>query len=391
MFSITVLAMKVKTLEDWNTLITQCNCYCGMPVCPYPELEYESIGGSSRVAGVNQTGSVGSNVIYRKARHDYSNGGFSQTYAPDTHWTSLGGVEITPPYVEHTSGEPRTGTVTTTYSITNDPNKSRKDGFEAIKAHRLDWDNMTKGGGPAGPRSRTRFFTPTALGTSYTLEVYFRRYRWIIPQSHEGSYFKIKWNVIESLDGKDGEPHASRKLVEIDKTWTWKGPGDPDDAESWASPWYELLPPDFPGVRYVSDVRFECYRSSRVGHREQIHDFYYEIFAENETGQINSVRSGQAGEEGNAAPVGRYDLTTGGLKTGGLRTGNLEIGGLRTGSLRIGTLRSSRGLVFPTLSTGGLVTSGLRSSGGLRTGGLRTGGLRSSGGLRTGGLRTSRL
>ena len=97
------------------------------------------------------------------------------------------------------------------------------------------------------------------------LDLQTARYRWRIPATWPGSYFKITWQALTV-------PDAGAPTLGEDQTWTWAGPGDPEDAEheSWFSPWYELAPPDVPGTRRVVNIRYECYRSARTGTCPQI-------------------------------------------------------------------------------------------------------------------------
>jgi hypothetical protein len=80
------------------------------------------------------------------------------------------------------------------------------------------------------------------------------KFRWTIPDTHEGSYFKITWDEVFFPTDE-----STPTVVNADKTWTWEGPGDPDDDDTWKSGWYELAPPSTPGEVRVVNVRFECY------------------------------------------------------------------------------------------------------------------------------------
>jgi hypothetical protein len=53
-------------------------------------------------------------------------------------------------------------------------------------------------------------------------------------------------------------------------TWEWPGPGNPADEESWKSGWYEIDPPESVGTRRIVNIRYECYRSTRIGVKPQI-------------------------------------------------------------------------------------------------------------------------
>lgn len=137
------------------------------------------------------------------------------------------------------------------------------------------------------------------------------RYRWSIPTTFGGSYFKITWDVLteplgwdDTIEDPDYEPPVPndppepipriprperplRTLVD-DLTWVWAGPGTQipnpilDEAEeitnqeaidaatdSWLSDWYDLNPPAEVGSRRIVNIRFECYHGP-FGHKPQV-------------------------------------------------------------------------------------------------------------------------
>lgn len=79
------------------------------------------------------------------------------------------------------------------------------------------------------------------------------RFKWVISNVHEGTYFKISWDIV--FFPTTGDP----ELVSSD-TWEWAGPGDPEDEETWKSAWYEIPVPTEDGENRVVNIRFECYR-----------------------------------------------------------------------------------------------------------------------------------
>lgn len=111
------------------------------------------------------------------------------------------------------------------------------------------------------------------------------RYRWKIPNTFTGSYFKITWDVLTepegwdaTIDDPDYEPpdplpdppppvpqipkpgRPSRSYVQ-DLTAVWTGPGTGGESDpSWFTEWNDLNPPPEPGTRRVCNIRFECYR-----------------------------------------------------------------------------------------------------------------------------------
>lgn len=125
---------------------------------------------------------------------------------------------------------------------------------------------------------------PDSLGVAASATLQKFRFRWEIPDTFTGSYFKITWDVLEEPDGWDAtipdpenpggppipDPAApQRSFASVDNTWTWAGPGSPENADSWKSGWYEIAPPTVPGVRKIVNIRFECYRGP-YGTRPQI-------------------------------------------------------------------------------------------------------------------------
>jgi hypothetical protein len=97
------------------------------------------------------------------------------------------------------------------------------------------------------------------------------RFRWVIPEAHGGTYFKITWDVV--FFPTSGSP----VLISANQTWDdWEGPGDPEDADSWKSGWYEIDPPEEPGEVRVVNIRFECYQGP-YGNKPQITGEAYDI------------------------------------------------------------------------------------------------------------------
>lgn len=76
------------------------------------------------------------------------------------------------------------------------------------------------------------------------------RYRWTVPEAHEGTWFKVMWDIIEEPDGwDDPSPTVSRSWVSQDNEWTWEDPA------ATTSDWYEIAPPTTPGIRRVVNLR----------------------------------------------------------------------------------------------------------------------------------------
>lgn len=246
--------MKIETLDDWHAV----GCCCPMPACPIPYQECQGISGNGYVGFVNYE--VPTQTYYGTRRTDYEGGGFTQTRAPSIHWTLLGGQWIEPIHTEYSDGDPKTGPSETTFSDVVDVDASRAASFAAMVAA-LDWQNMTKFDGCQASRSHPSpfgWFPARHLGTVFV------RFRWVIPEFFEGKYFKITWDVVE--EPADGNP----SFFAQDQTWEWSGPGDPDNPDSWVSGWHDIPAPPVPGLRRVVNIRYECYRSARLGTKPQV-------------------------------------------------------------------------------------------------------------------------
>jgi hypothetical protein len=97
------------------------------------------------------------------------------------------------------------------------------------------------------------------------------RFRWVIPDTWAGSHFKITWDVVFFP-----EDESAPTVIATDQTWTWIGPGDPEDADTWKSEWHEVPVPTAPGETRVVNIRFECYQGP-YGNKPQITGEAYDI------------------------------------------------------------------------------------------------------------------
>lgn len=240
----------LETLDDWNAILSNGYC-CTMPECPIPSRECEQINGFTYINYVIDV----SGTLYKKARYDYADGGFTQQEVLLDHWVTLGGDTIVEQDIINTDGDPKTGAITPTYSNIVDVAASIASGFSAMDAA-LDWDTMTLAG------------TGCSAGAAEQARTYCR-FKWTIPDTFEGTYFKITWDVVTFPD--TGDPVA----VSTDNTWEWTGPGDPEDEDSWKSGWYDIAVPGEPGETRVVNIRFECY-TGPYGHMPQVTGEAYE-------------------------------------------------------------------------------------------------------------------
>ena len=356
--------MKIETLDDWNAILTGCNC-CAMPECPLPTRESQAASASicGLTIGATLGGTPGdyANVLCKKVETTYSlsinapygttnetsgytwqefgakksgdtsdcnlslsgggSGGGNSYYDSDntliqvedsSSWTlslvsGVPTITTTGTVTEYdtggvvTSSTPYgpTGTtityaaifggaigdqVWTGFSCAYSTDSGDGDGTATYTPALLA--DVTAAFGAitidAGDYATTT--TPqAALDVTY-LEIdgevdpfiedasaAWMRFRWVVPDTWEGSYFKITWDVVEEPEGWDADPPtAPRSFFLTDQTWTWAGPGDTEDEDSWKSGWYEVEPPDVPGVRRVVNIRFECYQSAKFGVKPQV-------------------------------------------------------------------------------------------------------------------------
>jgi hypothetical protein len=91
------------------------------------------------------------------------------------------------------------------------------------------------------------------------------RFRFRIPDTHTGSYFKITYDIAEFPD--DGAP----SLVSEDNVIEWTGPGTGASSDpSWLTDWVVIEPPDVSGERRIVNVRYTCYSGAKYGAKPQL-------------------------------------------------------------------------------------------------------------------------
>jgi len=127
-------------------------------------------------------------------------------------------------------------------------------------------DHLIEGSEPARITTSTK--TVSQSGTTYDSidEWTSSRYRFRVPSSHLGSYFKITWDLLSEPD--DGDP----TLESEDMTVEWVGPGNPEDPDddSWLTDWNEIPMLTDPGEKRVVNIRYQSYKSSKFGNKPQV-------------------------------------------------------------------------------------------------------------------------
>ena len=116
-----------------------------------------------------------------------------------------------------------------------------------------------------GNGSETIVTTPTSESSAGGLELEFFRYRWQIPNTHLGSYYKITYDIVEFPTV--GDPF----YVSEDLVYEWAGAGSgSQDNPSWLSPMEYIEPSTNGGERRIVNIRYTCYRETKYGVKPQI-------------------------------------------------------------------------------------------------------------------------
>ncbi|MEI6606592.1 MAG: hypothetical protein WCP35_14890 [Verrucomicrobiota bacterium] len=264
----------IETLDDWNERLANCEC-CLMPVCPTPELECESMFGAGFLSGYGGTWGFNEGEAYLKTRFTYQSGVWILYTQSSAIQANLGGKgvmdEITVALTN--SGNP-SGVSATAYEGAVSVATARSSSYAAMLGA-LDFTDSDFSIGSYCQAYRINQVPWHGAGNYLSfacLLVQFVRYRWKIPTDFTGSYFKITWDVVFFPKGykADDSNSPSPSAINRDLTVTWKGPGDPDDPQSWlASDWRAMNPPAQPGETRLVNVRFECYHSP-YGNKPQV-------------------------------------------------------------------------------------------------------------------------
>lgn len=257
--------MKIDTVEEWNLV----GCCCAMPLCPVPTKECQSGLAGYYANSLNEFEGTKYLTITQKYWYYEDNGSGPYHEAEEItttirYWGLAAGPcgETNPP-PSHYVGTPLENALITAIEFV-----SRADPFDlnAFKTQAFAdfatyvWDdgctygtscNASTSGGIENPYSSNALLQKV-------------RFKWVVPDTWEGSYFKVTWDILE--EPTSGSPF----LYLTDQTWTWEGPGDPAVEESWKSDWYVVEPPLVAGSRRVVNIRFECYKSAKMGNKPQI-------------------------------------------------------------------------------------------------------------------------
>jgi hypothetical protein len=106
---------------------------------------------------------------------------------------------------------------------------------------------------PPGPNTAYSHYSTTFGGVKPSIVSTPLRFRFRVPSSHLGSYFKITYDIAEFPE--EGDP----SFVSQDNVVEWTGPGTGSSSDpSWLTPWIEIDPPELPGERRVVNIRYTC-------------------------------------------------------------------------------------------------------------------------------------
>lgn len=252
----------IETLTDWNTRLGYCGC-CEMPACPTPVLTSQKIDADASLSWQVFTTGVG---YKRDRRTSYADGGHELMRNIPAYKARINGVTFeTAPLTLVETVPPLTGAATFTYEniiSAGDITTARAEGYARLETEK-DWD--TDGISTGSGKSKRTNIEPVGGSSDNLISVIFFRFRFRIPTSHLGSYFKITYDIGEFPT--TGDP----SFVSQDNVVEWTGPGSGASSDpSWLTPWVEVDPPTDPGERRVVNIRFTCYHGTKYGVKPQV-------------------------------------------------------------------------------------------------------------------------
>lgn len=299
----------IETLDDWNERLGFCGC-CQMTACPDPSLvhnvkpqTYSALCGfplfnetdwtipcadyrSRSTSYVNHiTSSTGGDYTLTQTASRPTPGSCDITGVTSGSFVTVRGTLVSETYAagvwiknyDYYIGGSfiRSYTDTRTYSpmigeaaLFDELNGDAQAQIDATDD--TDWIV----GGSGSLRSHTSLFSaflnPACyLGNPQTEVIRLTpyRFRFKIPSSHTGTFFKITYDIAEFPT----DPLVDDSFVSEDNVVEWTGPGDPEDSEdaTWLTDWIEIDPPDVPGERRVVNIRFTCYQGTKYGVKPQ--------------------------------------------------------------------------------------------------------------------------
>jgi hypothetical protein len=256
----------IETMADWNRYLQgyeyTCAC-CSMPTPHAPVINYDTIGAT--ITGYRYTHE---GEYYLTERREWSEEGFQENswsgpwetdLIPETQPARITDIEYTEDESEEKTGDPEPWT----YSDPADLSAGLEDEItkarDYINGH---WDTAPRPGS-VSTYSSLDFY---GVGRSGGASIFMTRYRFYVPVWHEGTYYKVTWDVLFEPYGWDDEGTAleERPLRYSKKNLTeeWHGPGSGGtyDESRAMGDWYTLDLPEEPGETRVINVRFTMFQ-----------------------------------------------------------------------------------------------------------------------------------
>ena len=257
---------KIETVVDWNVNLA---CCCHMPEPPTPIQVCEALRANAYYYGYRDSEIEPESPLYMRSVLRFSGvDAFVETreLSGQGYHLQLGGFylnEVTEDITDNGGtgfGRP----TTTTYFSGISKDAARAASWSAVSAA-VDFENEDyyKYGSCDCYRydSRSDFWSPP-----YLLIAQFVRYRWQVPVSHLGTYYKVTWDVLyQPVGWDDMSIPVDDRPVQFslkDLTVEWEGPGTgiQTDESWWAGDWQILNPPEPEGASKIINVRFEHLR-----------------------------------------------------------------------------------------------------------------------------------
>lgn len=259
----------IETLEDWNARLTACGC-CPMPECPVPILQFQSI--TAKYSGGAKVLVSGVNYLEETREYFwYEDGGSGPFHNGENYSWSVRGWSLNPgPCGEQDietitkTGPPADALITASYPVSHSNAFSNSDYYTIIVADFAQFTFAALGCAAGSLQSAlySLVLDPPAVPKSDFRRI---RFRFQIPITHLGTYFKITYDVAEFPTVGDPSFFSEDNVVE------WTGPGTGLESDpSWLTPWAEIEPPTTPGERRVVNVRFICYHGAKFGVKPQV-------------------------------------------------------------------------------------------------------------------------
>jgi hypothetical protein len=294
----------IDTLDLWNSRLSACGC-CQMPVCPTPVLICEVKTASADACGVVMSpagADCPDNCKRWKSRVITKH--YTRTSTPIGEWTTRSTTlftrdaegncdsattdevidgevgddafgtrtDFTAGWAGSTYTADETfvnGTIHTEAAFTDPETLATLGAVVDAKIADLDWES----GGCAAVLAVSSYSCAGSADlepecpSSLTKTLF--RYRFQIPSSHTGSYFKIEADEVLYPADWEEEGGTLRSIVnEQSIEWTGPGSGEPDDP-SWFTDWIEVDAPTDPGSIQIRNIAFTCYHGTHHGAKPQ--------------------------------------------------------------------------------------------------------------------------